>query len=87
VGTEDRLDDIFRTCCDINSQIHTLIEAVKTLSAEVRVITEEIRQLKDTTLMQRMLTTTERSAVMLLQQSSDPFGMIAQVANSLYLLI
>ncbi len=48
VSIETRLTDIFNTCCDNNSQIHSLAQAVKTLSAETMILREEMRELKGT---------------------------------------
>jgi hypothetical protein len=49
VNATDRLEDIFRLCCDSGAQIHSLIGTVKALSADIMILREEIRELKDTT--------------------------------------
>ena len=49
VSSEDRLNDIFRTCSDNNSQIYALSEAVKTLSVQIGILREEMNQLMNVT--------------------------------------
>ena len=43
-----RIDDIFSLCANNSSQLHSLVQMVKTMSTKIVVLEEEVRQLKTT---------------------------------------
>ena len=46
VSTEQRVDDVFRVCCDTNSQTNSMIDLIKVMRKELSELRNEVGQLK-----------------------------------------